>query len=54
MKKVILGLTTLIMFNGCSYATLQLVYSDAKIVYQDARYVVHEIQQAKEAQKSGK
>ena len=51
MKKVILGLTILVMFNGCSYATLQLVYSDAKIVYQDARYVVHEIKEIKEAGK---
>lgn len=54
MKKAILGLATVIIFNGCSYATLRLAYSDAKIVYQDAKYVVHEIQQAKEAQKMGK
>ncbi len=51
MKKVISLLVLAMMFSGCTAATLQLVYSDAKIVYQDARYVVHEIQQAKEEAK---
>ena len=50
MKKAIiffiLSLSAL-AFAGCSYATLKLVYSDARVVYQDAHYVVHEIQEAK-------
>ena len=54
MKKVISLLVLAMMFSGCTAATWELIYSDARVVYKDARYVVHEIQQAKEAQKSGK
>jgi len=41
----------LVMFSGCTAATWELLYSDARVVYQDARYVVHEIKEIKEAGK---
>lgn len=37
-----------LLVQGCSYATIKLIYSDAKVVYEDAHYVVHEIREAKE------
>ena len=49
--KTVLIFMMMLMFQGCSYATMRLVYSDAKVVYEDARYIVHEIEQTKEAQK---
>ncbi len=47
MKKVISLLVLAVMFSGCTMATWELMYSDARVVYQDAKYVVHEIQEAK-------
>lgn len=54
MIKVISLMVLAVMLNGCTAATWELIYSDARVVYQDAKYVVHEIQEAKEAQKTGK
>lgn len=48
MLKLISLMFILIMFSGCSYATVRLMYSDAKVVYEDAHFVVHEIQDIKE------
>lgn len=47
MKKVISLLVLAMMFSGCTAATWELIYSDARVVYQDAKYVVHEIQESK-------
>ena len=47
MIKVISLMALAIMLNGCTAATWELIYSDARVVYQDAKYVVHEIQEAK-------
>ena len=47
MKKVISLLVLAMMFSGCTTATLELIYSDARVVYKDAKYVVHEIQESK-------
>lgn len=45
----IIGLIALaLLVQGCSYATIKLIYSDAKVVYEDAHYVVHEIKEARE------
>ena len=35
------------MFMGCTAATWELIYSDARVVYKDVKYVVHEIQESK-------
>jgi hypothetical protein len=45
--KYLLGLYIMVLFNGCTAATWELIYSDARVVYKDAKYVVHEIQEAK-------
>ena len=47
MIKIISLMALAIMLNGCTAATWELMYSDARVVYQDAKYVVHEIQEAK-------
>lgn len=47
MKKVISLLVLAMMFSGCTTATWELIYSDARVVYKDAKYVVHEIQESK-------
>lgn len=48
MLKLINLVFILILFSGCSYTTMRLMYSDAKVVYEDAHYVVHEIQDLEE------
>ena len=47
MIKVIAILLMAVILNGCTAATWELIYSDARVVYKDAKYVVHEIQEAK-------
>ena len=47
MKKIMFAMMTAVMLNGCTAATWELIYSDARVVYKDAKYVVHEIQEAK-------
>ena len=47
MKKVISLLVLAMMFSGCTAATWELIYNDARVVYKDAKYVVHEIQESK-------
>ena len=47
MKKVISLMALALMLNGCTAATWELIYSDARVVYKDAKYVVHEIQESK-------
>ena len=47
MIKTISLLLVGLIFSGCTAATWELMYSDARVVYQDAKYVVHEIQEAK-------
>mgnify|MGYP001770410617 CR=1 FL=1 len=45
--KIVGILMVALMLNGCTAATWELMYSDARVVYKDAKYVVHEIQEAK-------
>ena len=47
MIKLIGAIMAVVMFSGCSAATWELMYMDARVVYKDAKYVVHEIQEAK-------
>ena len=47
MKKIVSLMALALMLNGCTAATWELIYSDARVVYKDAKYVVHEIQEAK-------
>ena len=47
MIKLIGAIMTVMVFSGCTAATWELIYSDARVVYKDAKYVVHEIQEAK-------
>ena len=47
MKKVIGFMMLAFMFSGCTAATWELMYMDARVVYKDAKYVVHEYQEAK-------
>jgi len=47
MIRVISLMALAIMINGCTAATWELIYSDARVVYKDAKYVVHEIHEAK-------
>lgn len=47
MKKVISLLVLAMMFSGCTAATWELIYSDARVVYQDAKYVIYEVQESK-------
>ena len=47
MKRIGTLMILALMLNGCTAATWELIYSDARVVYQDAKYVVHEIQEAK-------
>lgn len=47
MKKVIGFMILALMLNGCTAATWELMYMDARVVYKDAKYVVHEYQEAK-------
>lgn len=47
MIKIVGSMIILVMFTGCTAATWELIYSDARVVYQDAKYVVHEIQESK-------
>ena len=47
MKRIGGLMALAIMLNGCTAATWELMYSDARVVYKDAKYVVHEIQEAK-------
>lgn len=51
MKKVMFAMLAAVMLNGCTAATWELLYSDARVVYKDARYVVHEIREAREEAK---
>jgi hypothetical protein len=45
--KILLAMALALFFGGCTRATWELMYSDARVVYKDAKYVVHEIQEAK-------
>ena len=47
MKRIGILMALAITLNGCTAATWELIYSDARVVYKDAKYVVHEIQEAK-------
>ena len=47
MKKIVSLMALALMLNGCTAATWELIYSDARVVYKDAKYIVHEIQEAK-------
>ena len=47
MKKVISLIILGFMISGCTAATWELMYMDARVVYKDAKYVVHEIQESK-------
>ena len=47
MGKVFGLLMVGLVFSGCTTATWELMYMDARVVYQDAKYVVHEIQESK-------
>ncbi len=47
MFKLVSLMIILVMFTGCTAATWELIYSDARVVYKDAKYVVHEIQESK-------
>lgn len=54
MKKVVSLMALAFMLNGCTAATWELMYSDARVIYKDAKYVVHEIREAKELQEAKK
>ena len=45
--KILLVMALALFLGGCTRATWELMYSDARVVYQDAKYVVHEIQESK-------
>ena len=47
MIKLIGAIMVVVMFSGCTTATWELMYSDARVVYKDAKYVVHEYQESK-------
>ena len=47
MIKLIGAIMAVMVLNGCTAATWELMYMDARVVYKDAKYVVHEIQEAK-------
>ena len=47
MIKTISLLLVGLIFSGCSYATVRLMYSDARVLYDDGKYVLHEIQESK-------
>ena len=47
MKRIVVLMVLALMLSGCTAATWELMYNDARVVYQDAKYVVHEIQEAK-------
>lgn len=51
MKKIIFGIMAITMLSGCTSATWELMYQDARVVYKDAKYVVHEIHEAREEAK---
>ena len=47
MGKVFVLLMVGLVFSGCTTATWELIYMDARVVYKDAKYVVHEVQESK-------
>ena len=48
MQKLISVIVILVIFSGCSIATLELIYRDTRVVYQDAKYVIHEFKDIEE------
>ena len=48
MKKLISLLMIVFIFTGCTEATWELMYRDARVIYQDTKYVIHEFKDVQE------